>query len=321
MNYIFDNYKYEKDINPAAELCFSPKMSEIFKEFSWNSVAIKDGDLSYPIHQSDTVQSDIVELFEAEFIKHYDKFKDKETGSVLALNMLRMGFTPVLGEVLLKDDNKGDEFKVKVTSGVNIIIGASNSGKSTLTRTIASQLQIGVVNYSECTIPAVPNRESLAKVINDFIKSDRAMLIIDSMSEFVYARGREAATTGGTSTEFLSLLTTLSSHLIMINKALIITLNTYAISSEALFDSYLGRVPTIFHLISRGKLTYSTRVNFASRDVQNISWTNKVLDDERKEFSEAHQKKGQLGEGDEYTFGSVSPINSSISFSGILKKK
>lgn len=320
MNFIFDNYKYEKDIDPAAVLRFSNEMSDIFKQFAWNNVQIRDGERYHHIHNGDTVQQDIVELFEKEFIKHYDKFKDKEVNAELALNMLRSGFTPILGEILLTDDKSGDETKIKITSGINLIVGASNKGKSTLTRTIAKQLQVGVVNYSECTIPAVPNRELLTRVINDFIDGDRPMLIIDSMSEFVYARGREAATTGGTSTDFLSLLTTLSSHLIMINKALIITINTYAISAEALFDSYLGRVPTIFYLRDKGDLVYSTRVNFASRKEQEIRWKSEFLTKEMNEFSEAHQKKGQKDQGDEYTFGSISPLNSSISFNPLKKK-
>lgn len=311
MNFIFDNYKFEKGVDPGAVLKFGSKMCEIFKPFSWKSVVIRDGDFSYPIYENGNGE-DIITVFETEFVKHYNKFGTKEINSDQALNMLRMGFTPQLGEILLRDGTKGDETRVKITSGINLIIGASNIGKSTLTRSIARQLQIGVVNYSECTVPAVPDRKSLANVLNEFISSDRTMLIIDSMSEFVYARGREAATTGGTSTEFLSLLTTLSSHLIMLNKALIVTINTYAISSEALFDSYLGRVPTIFHLTNVGELTYSTRVNFASRKELTVSWEDKDLSAETTEFLHAHKKLG--ANKSEYTFGSASPVNEAIKF-------
>lgn len=320
MKFIFDNYKYEKGVDPGAILKFGSKMSEVFKPFTWKSVVIRDGDYSYPIYEGDT-NEEIVDVFEREFIKHYDKFGMKGINSDQALNMLKMGFTPELGEILLKDGNRGDETRLKITSGINLIIGASNRGKSTLTRSVARQLQVGVVNYSECTIPAVPDRKTLAEVIRDFISSDRSMLIIDSMSEFVYARGREAATTGGTSTDFLSLLTTLSSHLIMMNKALIITINTYAISPEALFDSYLGRVPTMFYLTAIGQLIYSTRMNFASRKELEVAWADLDLHTEMKEFAQAHKKAGskEINSKDEYTFGSTSPVNEAIKFN--LKRK
>lgn len=161
---------------------------------------------------------------------------------------------------------------VELCSGVTLITGGSNVGKSTLIREIQAQLKCTVLPYGEPIITSISDSNQLGRLIGEFLFDESKVLIIDSITEFLFATGSEAATTGGLSTSLLVDINRLSNIIARQGKCLILVLNLLSQKDSIVVDALMGRVHGMINVPTRGRLEICSRITPAHRYTKCIDW-------------------------------------------------
>lgn len=130
---------------------------------------------------------------------------------------------------LIPGFRKDDEpTSIELPSGVTVIFGLTNTGKSELAKRLAKASGAEFIRFHEPELPAIVSTDELFSVIYNFLESERKMLIWDSFRYFVYNFGgdsKRAAGKGGISSAMYSDLTALSLLASMLGKSIVIVIN------------------------------------------------------------------------------------------------
>lgn len=167
---------------------------------------------------------------------------------------------------------KIDDSLIELCNGVTLITGTSNVGKSTLIREIQAQLNCEVIPFGEPIVTSLNSTNELGEAIGEFLVDDRDILIVDSITEFLFASGTEAATSGGLSTSLLVDINRISNICARQGKSLILVLNLLSQKDSVVVDALLGRVHGMIHIPTRGRLEVCSRITPEHRSMKLVDW-------------------------------------------------
>lgn len=183
--------------------------------------------------------------------------------------------------VYMYDEGTDKPVEVELPLGMLCIVGPSNSGKTTIIRELASQLNEDVIRFHEPEYPALLSPKLLIKEINDFIFQDisdskfRKVMLIDSFKFFAYnSDSHSAAISGGVSTSLFTDLTNLSLLAATFGKTIIVVLNFIAEDDRSrgnILNGLIGSTGGYISTGSRGikgdkfRFTYEARTNQSKR--------------------------------------------------------
>lgn len=184
-----------------------------------------------------------------------------------AEDLLNNGYNLKVAEI------KIDDSLLEICNGVTLITGLSNVGKSTLIREFEAQLSCKVITYGEPIVTSLNSAEALGEYIGDFLMDEKQnILIVDSITEFLFASGNEAATTGGLSTNLLIDLNKISNLAARQGKSLILVLNLLSQKDNSVVDALQGRVHGLINIPTRGRLEVCSRITPDHRFLKQLTW-------------------------------------------------
>lgn len=174
--------------------------------------------------------------------------------------------------------DNGDE-SIELPSGLIIVYGLTNSGKSELTKRIAVISKCRYVRFSEPELPSVSSHITLFDMMDEFIQSDEKLMGIDSFRKFIYSYigdSQRAAGKGGISGALYSDLTDLSTLLSLAGKTVIAVINPMTDKEEdvrTIAHSIEGSVAGIIEAKGFGKFKITSRGLDAMREGKLITYT------------------------------------------------
>lgn len=151
--------------------------------------------------------------------------------------------------------------------GVYLITGGSGSGKSTFTTGLARMAphaieRISYLEPEEGGNSHYREHDLMQAIVGAIIKSQKRVIIIDSIRTFFYASGLGGTGAGGVSMGLYSILTTWDIFAQRMGVTIMMVINPLAVRGELLeqlFEAAKGSVTAIIQFDSPTKYSYSSR--------------------------------------------------------------
>lgn len=156
---------------------------------------------------------------------------------------------------VIQGDNKVD---IDFPFGVVVINGASNSGKSLISKYLEESLGAKIIAFHEPIPESLSSPASLIRMLHEFMLSEERCLIVDSFRYFAYnSNARSAAMAGGITTSLFTDLTDLSIFLMNLKKTLFIVMNFISSDGsddkkrEVIWNSLVGATSGVIQTTSK----------------------------------------------------------------------